>query len=183
MKKPQERIMFTNYCSTERENDCREFLFSEYGNEKGWETKNSIPDSEIYDELNFQEEIEWDDFKNEFSHFIDNSKTGFLLQGNVGTWQGAKKGGFTVTKFDDLYKCWDGCDYIEIFDKKGHLYIKCSHHDGTNFYELKEMTAKGADYENNADYWKKSTEEIHNTIMNCNLYSKLPRYAEKVWGC
>ena len=65
MKKPQERIMFTNYCSTERENDCREFLFSEYGNEKGWETKNSIPDSEIYDELNFQEEIEWDDFKND----------------------------------------------------------------------------------------------------------------------
>lgn len=146
-----------------------------------WESELDIPDDIVSDEVYFQDSVSYDDFKREFSGFINQSANGFLLCGTIGRWTGPCSGGCYINCFDDLYNFWGGCDYIKVYDKKGHLYIEASHHDGTNYAELKEITDKGGIYKNSHYY--DSDREVHDTLFNNNFYTRLPHYAHRVWGC
>ena len=181
-------ILFSNY---HWENDefgkdsydyAREYLFEEYGNENEWETADDIPDERVNSEVYLIEECDWDNFREEFGNFIEKSNYGFLLCGSVGRWNGTAEGGLFVKDFDDLYRFWKDCDYIKVYDEGGHLHIECSHHDGTNYGELKELTNKGKEYSDN-HYYDYSDRELHEKLWNSNFYTKLPHYAHKVWGC
>ena len=146
-----------------------------------WETADDIPDEEVNRMVYDREEWDWDDFKVEFGHFIEKSDNGFLLVGTCGLWNGTYDGGCYVDKFDDLYKFWKDCRDIKVYDECGHLYIKATHHDGTNYAELKELTCKGSEYAGN-HYWD-SDQDVHKTLWNSNFFTRLPHYAHKVWGC
>jgi len=180
-------VLFSNYHWENDENGkdrydyAREFIFEERGEENGWATADDVPEREVYDEVATYEEFEWDDFKREFGRFIENSRNGFLLCGTVGTWRGRFEGGSYVNSFSDLAEFWKDCDYIKVYDEKGHLHIEASHHDGTNYAELKELTDKGSAYKDNHYY--DSDREVHGVIFNNNFFSRLPHYAHKVWGC
>ena len=106
-----------------------------------------------------------------------------LTIGEVGLWHGVYKAG-KIGDFENLwYKAIKDCDYIKVYDENGHLYLTCSHHDGTCHFEIKEITPKGREY---LDRWEwgddnRTEEYTHNQIYK--RYSKLPRYAEKVMGC
>ena len=180
------RILFSNYFCENDENGkdsydyAREYLFEEYGETEGWETEDDVPDNRVTDEVYAQSEWAWDDFKVEFNHFLKNSNNGFLLVGTCGLWDGTYGGGCYVNEFDDLYKFWDGCDYIKVYDEGGHLYIEATHHDGSNYAELRELTCKGSNYALNHSW--DSDREVHETLMSSNFYTRLPHYAHKVWG-
>ena len=64
-----------------------------------------------------------------------------------------------------------------------YLYLDCTHHDGTNSYEIKKLTDKGiaylSNYENNWD-GTRSLQYVHDKIMES--YSVLPNFAHKVYG-
>lgn len=145
-----------------------------------WETIDDIPDDEVSRLVYDKEEWDWDDFRAEFGSFIRNSKYGFLMCGDVGTWRGNFEGGCYVNKFDDLYKIWNDCDYIKVWDEGGHLYIKASHHDGNNYAELKELTCKGSEYAR--EHYCDSDQEVHEKLWNSAYYTRLPHYAHKVFG-
>ncbi len=183
----KQHILFSNYFF---ENDefgkdhydyAREYLFTEYAEDEGWESEDDIPDERVTEEVYQQSEWDWEDFKVEFEHFLKESTNGFLLVGTCGCWDGTYDGGCYVNKFDDLYKFWDHCEYIKVYDEGGHLYIEASHHDGTNYAELKELTCKGSNYADNHRY--DSDQEVHDKLWNSNFYTRLPHYAHKVWGC
>lgn len=147
-----------------------------------WETLDDIPDAEVEGEVYIQEDLMWTDMKFNLTYFIDKSPYGFLLRGSVGRWDGVSKGGYFVDKFDDLYKCWEDCDYIKIYDENGHLYIYCSHHDGNNSYEIKALTEKGAEFRNNHGY-DYNDRALHDKLWNNDLYTELPYFAHKIYGC
>lgn len=146
-----------------------------------WETMDDIPDELVYRRVSDNEYWDWDNFKVEFEMFIRKSPYGFILCGDVGTWMGSRKGGCYVHKFDDLYKFWEHCDYIKVYDEGGHLYIEASHHDGNNYAELKELTQKGSEYVDK-HYWD-SNQEVHEKLWNSTYYTRLPHYAHREWGC
>ena len=183
----KEHILFSNYFLENDEDGkdkydyAREYLFEEYGEDEGWLCDLDIPDDRVTDEVYAQSKFEWDDFKYEFEKFLKGSYNGFLLVGTCGCWDGTYNGGCYVNSFDDLYKFWEHCDYIKVYDEGGHLYIKASHHDGSNYAELKELTCKGSNYALN-HRWD-SDREVHETLMSSNFYTRLPHYAHKVWGC
>ena len=145
-----------------------------------WETMDDIPDQKVNDFVYSNEEFDWDNFKVEFSNFIKKSDYGFLLVGDVGTWRGSIGGGCYVNEFDDLYKFWDGCDYIKVYDEGGHLYIKASHHDGNNHAELKELTCAGSEYA--GEHYYDDDQEVHEKLWNSTYYTRLPHYAHREWG-
>ena len=113
--------------------------------------------------------------------FIKNADGRFLLVGDIGTWHGRYAGGCYIETFDDLYKFWRDCRDIKVWDEGGHLYIKASHHDGTNYAEMREITTRGEEYIER-HYYDMDDSEIHEKLFNSNFYTRLPHYAHVVWG-
>lgn len=70
----------------------------------------------------------------------------FVLQGTIGTWQGQMQGGFIFDSPSGFYRAIEGCDDFTFYDDRGRLLIECSHHDGHNSYEVKELTEMGLKY-------------------------------------
>jgi hypothetical protein len=103
-----------------------------------------------------------------------------MLRGTVQRWNGNREAGYVFNDFDEMfYKAVADCDYIKIWDENGHFYIKCSHHDGTNIYEIKRINYKAYDFIDKWSYnWNdnRTEEEIHDIVWNSNFLSSLPHY-------
>ena len=168
-----------------------------YSNYYGWiddeDLKMSILDSEraddeeeitdemLWDEMRWLEESYWDDFSYELKNFFEKGSA-WLLVGTLGLWDGKCKGGYIFNTFEEFCKCLEDCDYVEITDNKGHLEVKCSHHDGTNHYEIKRVSNFGYEWYDNHS-WDMCEEELHTKMWNNNFMTSLPHFARDVYGC
>lgn len=181
-KEAVERIIFDNYDNDGSQlEDARQNLFELFGEENGWETADDIPDQEIFDEVYFQQQEWWDQEAENLKEFIRENGP-MLVVGSLGLWYGNCRGGKLCEDFRDLSGVWEDCDYIKIWDENGHLYIECSHHDGTNSFECKLLTEKGQQYAMDHK-WDMDDPELHARLWNDSHYTVLPHYAHKVWGC
>lgn len=176
-------IIFSNYYDSEKEKAIREFLLEDRGEDNGWETIDDIPNSEVWEEMSFNEQIEWEDVKSELENFFDDEE--ILVIGSVGRWDGTYSAG-KVISYDQLWKCWDGCDSMEIYDEDGHMYINASHHDGNNHFEVKLLTEEGIKYYSRwNENWNdsRSEREIHKRLAESSCYTHIPHFAREVYGC
>ena len=176
----KERIIYNNYDLWEDyADDARAFLAEEYPEEE-------ITDNSIWDEIYFQDNINWEDEHERLKDFFTGNGY-FMIRGYVGRWDGRHAAGYVFDDFDDMfYKAVKDCDYIKIWDENGHFYLKCSHHDGTNFFEIKRISSKGYDFIDNWNYNYEDTrteEKIHTIVWNSNFLSSLPHFAHTVYGC
>lgn len=146
-------------------------------------------DEEITDDMLWrwrydESQIDWESEFDELKKFFQGKTVGFF--GEVGLWHGTYKAG-KIGDFEQLFwRAIEDCDYFKFYDENGHLYFTCTHHDGTNHFEIKELTKKGREYLSNFEDWyfvndKRTEEYVHDQIYK--RYSKLPRFAEKVYGC
>ena len=178
---PVSRTIYNNYAlwETYPDEEVKQYLIDD-----GYE-EDEITDEKIWDWRYCQDVVDWDDAKLELSKFFIHNGNKWMLFGEVGRWNGVFKCGTLFdTFYDFFYKAAKDCDYIHFYDENGHLYLTCSHHDGTCCYEIKEVTDKGIQYlENWGNNWndKRTEEYVHTKIFN--KYSRLPRFAEKVYGC
>lgn len=176
---PKERTIYNNYCLWENypDEDMKACLI-----ENGME-EDEITDQMIWEERYLYDEQDWEMTKEELKDFFSKGHK-WMLFGEVGRWDGVYKAGTVFETFDDFfYKATSDCDYIHFYDENGHLYLSCSHHDGTCHYEIKEVTDKGIKYLKNWEYNyndKRSEEYVHTQIFN--KYSRLPRFVEKIYG-
>lgn len=174
-----ENIIFNNYYDGKREEYAREFLFETYGEENRWNSAEDVPENQVWDEMNFNEEVEFDDAMSELKHFFEDKM--LVVTGTLGTWRGTFDGG-KVMDISNISDCWSSCDYIKIYDEGGHLHIECSHHDGTNHFEVKVLTDKGVEYYNN-HYYDRTDREMCTTLFGSSKYSHIPHFAREVYGC
>lgn len=146
------------------------------------EDEEEITDEMIWDEMHFLEEMYWDDFSYELKNFFDKGDA-WLLTGSIGRWDGNYRGGYIFNTFEEFCKCLEDCAYIEITDNKGHFEVKCSHHDGTNFYEVKRVSDFGCEWYNNHGCYIYDKEKVHTKMWNNNFMTSLPHFARDVYGC
>ena len=178
---PKSRTIYNNYDLSETypDEDIRENIL-----ESGYE-EDEITDEKMWNMRYIYDEFDWECAKDELSRFFLNNGNKWMIFGEVGRWDGVYKAGTLFDTFNDFfYDATKDCDYIHFYDENGHLYLTCSHHDGTCCYEIKEVTDKGVQYlENWEDNWndKRTEEYVHTQIFN--KYSRIPRFAEKVYGC
>lgn len=176
----KQRIIYDNYNLWEQyseeayeylleSNDCED----EVSEDKLWE--------EIYD---YDSGI-WEDEHERLIEFFG-SCDALMLSGYFQLWNGKYYGGKIFFNFDDMFNfIMKDCVYIKLWDENGHFYIKCSHHDGTNVFEVKLINRKALDF---IEHWEynndpRTEEEIHDIIWNSNFLSRLPHYAHTVYGC
>lgn len=168
-------VLFDNYDFDKYEKMARESLI-----EDGVDfSKNTV--------YELASEIENDDFMNilnELKSFFDDKTV--MFTGAIGRWNGTHAG-FDIGDFDDLFSEYtEDCDYFEIYDDDGALYIRCSHHDGTNLFQVLTLTNKGArafdDWQYSyGKYAKLDDKEIHKLLLNRKL-THVPQVAKKVYG-
>lgn len=170
--------IYDSYYSTEKEKSTREFLFDFYAEDEGWKSADEIPYQRVFDQMNFEDDIIWQDVKDRLSSMFQTHC--YLLTGYCGTWRGNLASGEFIHSISDLLSTLNHLDDIRITDRNGHLIIEGSHHDGSDCYELKRLTNKGYLLADN-NYFARDR-DLHNTIMKNNFYSALPRFAKSMYG-
>lgn len=172
----KERIIYDSYA--DRFAETREWLL-ESESFALEEITDAIVYDAIADDLRFEMEETRENLRNLFA-----GET-LIAVGHCGTWRGNLPAGNVSDDFDDMFdRMACDCDYIKIWDENGHLFVECSHHDGTNRFEIKRLTARGiALYEQWENDWddKRTRQQIHALLFSYNLFSALPHYfsAEK----
>ena len=176
----KKHIIYDNY----NDDDYREGAIENLIENCGYTSIDDIPESKIWDEIATMQAYYFDDEKDMMQDFFDGKM--LIVCGSVGRWTGKFAAGKVIT-FDDIWKCWENCDYISIYHEGGHFYIRSSHHDGTNLFEVKILTDKGAeiyDRWENWEIWKDLNErQAHEKLWNNPKYTHIPHYAREVFGC
>lgn len=174
----KERIIFDNY---DIWNSYPDKYIREALHDNGIEDED-ITDRMIEDERYLYIECDWDDAKRELEKFFD-GKT-LLLFGSVGRWNGVVTGFETYNDFMNMfYAATEDCDYWKFYDENGHLYLHCSHHDGSCSYEIKILSDDGYDYLKRWEYnWndKRKSSQIGKQLVE--KYSRLPHFCHNVYG-
>lgn len=119
--KYREITIYDNYYSYDREKETREWLFDDCSEDSDWSSPDDIPDERVYDEMDFQDRMQWDDVKAELDTLF--KKNIYILTGTCGRWNVPAQGGRFIHSVDDLLSCIGHLDYIRIYDRNGHLYI------------------------------------------------------------
>lgn len=163
-------IIFSNYYEDLEKSydDAREYLLDEHDEEPS--------DDDIWDYIYEEANYEYDDIITQIMHYLRDTETIFV--GSVGRWDGTFDGG-DIDTFETLYyKAIKDCDYIKFEeDDNEHLYLTCSHHDGTNCFEIRLLTDKGMKFFDDWNYNfndKRTEQEVHTEIMKNKKYSTFP---------
>jgi len=132
---------------------------------------------ELYDRLNMLAEDSYSYFKSCIKSYMKRFDV-FLLTGEFGRWDGPVGVHALIEDASDLFNALRlRGDYNLVFeDVGGKLKITQSHHDGTNYYELRPLTKKGmAHY--NAKYMPESrNSELLNDLDSIKCYTKNANY-------
>lgn len=169
MKKNNKKVtLYSNEFDSERYEAARQFLLEASGEEP--------TNSEIFKELYVEDDINWDDFKSEYKEYFNTNY--FVVKANLGRWNGCFNSGKILTSgWSDFVKIIGKYDNISIVDNNGHLEVVGRHHDGTDYFEIRELTRKGDEYANGYHYDKSEPEDAQ-AVWN-NFHSRLPRLAAR----
>lgn len=168
MKKNKKVTLYSNEFDSERYEAARQFLLEERGEEP--------TDSEIFEELCVDDDINWDVFESEYKKYFNTNY--FVVRASLGRWNGRFGGSKIMTGgWNEFCEIIQDYDNIEIVDNNGHLEIVGRHHDGTDYFEIRKLTHKGYVYVNLYNYGK-SESEYAQAVWN-NFRSRLPRLAAR----
>ena len=114
MKKNKKVTLYSNEFDSERYEEARQFLLEERGEEP--------TDSEIFEELCVEDDINWDVFEREYKEYFNTNY--FVVRANLGRWCGRFESGKIMTSgWKDFIRVIQNYDYLEIVDNNGHLEI------------------------------------------------------------
>jgi len=168
MKKNKKVTLYSNAVSIERIEDARQYLLDENGEEP--------TDSEVWDLISNDIDIDWDVFKTNYKKYFDTHN--FVVRASIGRWNGRFSSGKIWTNgWEDILNLAH-YEIFEIFDDNGHLKVVGHHHDGTDYFEIRELTRKGNEYAIGSHNDKSETEDAQ-AVWN-NFHSRLPRLAEMI---
>ena len=156
-------------------------LTEEYARESWMEWHDEEPtDEQLWNYIYEDIQSAFEDFAYSMKHFMD-GKT-FVLIGTLGLWDGTYHVGAIVRGWDDLIDkmSMSGSYDMSFEDVAGKLIITQSHHDGTNIFEMRELTDKGI---KKVDASYGVDKDLIDALGNIKCYTKNANYAKVVWGC
>lgn len=92
----------------------------------------------------------------------------YVILADLGLWNGRAEGGKIIKGlWNAISKCFE--DYNHIYEYRLRLCVDAVHHDGTNHFQIKELTPVGLTYIENHPYM--SDRELHQRLFNDSHYS------------
>ena len=173
-KERKERIIYDNYSLEKMLDDVKDELVK-----KGFYlSSEDVPENIAWEEVHVIDSLNWEEEISRLKDFMEGKV--FVVKGRIETWKGSYDGGAIIQSFDELRPAWNDCSFIKIYDIDGHFHIQASHHDGTNYFEMKKLSKKGSDFlkRNQWEDRKYLCEKLWRTG-----YSVLPNFAHICYGC
>ena len=103
----------------------------------------------------------------------------YVVLADLGLWNGRAEGGKIIKGlWNAISKCFE--DYNHIYEYRRRLYVDAIHHDGTNHFQIKELTPVGIDYMENHPYM--SDRELHQRLFKDSHYSHEVTIFKKMYG-
>ena len=121
------------------------------------------------------------DVISEIEHYESvHGKKSQVVVAKLGLWNGTFDGGKIIVGLANVIReCFE--DYNRLYVDGRRLRISASHHDGTNTFEIKELTDNGADYADRHDY-DTEPRELHAKLFNSSNYSREVKLFADVYG-
>jgi hypothetical protein len=176
-RRVREIELYSNYFDDEKEKWVRDDMI-----ERRLEDNNKVPptDDEVYQEwANFYDSMLWDDFRDEIKHHLKD--TWLVVSGSCGLWNGRAAGGNVVKGWEGVEQVMYDMDYVTVTDTGGMLCISCSHHDGSNYWEVRELTDKGLSWYDGHEDELDRRELVEGLFYGKGL-SRNINYARNVFG-
>lgn len=161
--------IYTNYDYENYMEDAKENLKAQM-EEYGEEGEPSV--DEIYTEAADMCNSDWDFYYDCICNYLQSHN--LIATGTVGTWLGRVEGGLVIETPQDFLSLLKDCDYIKIGMDDRQMIIKCSHHDGTNYYELREMLE--SDYEYYGEHMYDDRRELCEYLFNRGIKPQIKWY-------
>lgn len=172
----KEVVLFDNYDVSARYEDARRFLQDEY-------PEREITEDDVWERVSMDEEREWQDMMEE----IEGRLASFVIViGSTGRRDGTASGGKVYCNCD--LPAWVGnsifrhilcelgkdCDSFRISVAGGSVHLMCTHHDGTSYYELRNLSERGynawADWYYGVRFKNLSEREMHMKLFSSKRY-------------
>ena len=120
-----------------------------------------------------------DEYANVTSYEEEHGSKTYVILADLGFWDGRAEGGKIVKGlWNAISKCFE--DYNHIYEYRRRLCVDAVHHDGTNHFQIKELTPKGLEYVENHSYM--SDRELHKRLFNDSHYSHEVTMFKKMYG-
>lgn len=100
--------------------------------------------SKLCDYIIEDNNVNWEFVEEEIGSLMDGKE--YKVIADIGCWNGRVKGQGKFTGFNAIKACLgnDSCSAVEIYETaRGTLKVDYHHHDGTNYFIIKEITDKG----------------------------------------
>lgn len=111
---------------------------------------------------------------------VPDDKGYYIILADIGRWNGRADGGKIIQGlWNAITICFE--DYNKVYIDGKRLKVKASHHDGTNYFEIKKLTERGEDYWNNHQY-DMTDRELHQRLFNDSHYSHEVSQFKEVYG-
>ena len=133
--------------------------------------------------VNDEMEFARDSFECDLKNYLKKHDK-FIVFGTFGAWNGPVKRCALVDDLKEFQRFLEirGDNYLSFEDVSGKFIITQSHHDGTNYYELRPLTKKGMDHYNNNYVCGSANEQLRLDLMTVKCYTKNANYAKTMWG-
>lgn len=100
--------------------------------------------SKLCEYIEEDNDVHWEYVKEELERLMDGKE--YKVIADIGRWNGRVKGYGKFTGFNAIKACLgdDSWSAVEIYETaRGTLKVDYHHHDGTNYFTIKEITDKG----------------------------------------
>lgn len=122
-----------------------------------------------------------DDVKTEIEcHENTHDYKTYLIIADLGLWFGNRRGGKVVKGlWNAISSTFE--DYNTIYQEGRTLKVDAIHHDGTNHFEIYELTEKGEEWYNRNNDWR-SREDVCETLYNNKKYRRNVQFFNNLYG-
>lgn len=112
-------------------------------------------------------------------HERNHSTKLYVVKATLGLWDGIYDGGKVIESLESAIKQTFE-DYNKIYIEGRRLKVKAIHHDGTNFYQFKELTKRGEEYYERHKY--EDQQQLVETLFKNSHYSREVTMFNEIYG-
>ena len=171
-------ILFSNYPNPYAFEQKRKQLFETYGDINDYDNESDVPDHFIKSELDYENEVNYNNFIYQIQEIF--KTTAFVVNGTCTTILGCCSGCTIIANFEEFERLIENCKHIKITLEEDKLVIQCKHNQGTNYYNLRQLTQFGYNLANKNNFKIHTDDDFFFTGENISICPNIKKYNEEI---